>query len=165
MPEAKHKKTEGSPPTAEHACRKMVDRGWAGPYLRYINILPEEGVWLGSVLLLVRSERLGASRTPAQPPAESADRPTRPGDTQSHDITAEMVMWEADGKEQGQSTSQGVLLTEVEGWQAWRFGISLSLHRSQRPIAYHVAVGPVQTEQCVFWIPGGGQPMHWGYVC
>uniref|UniRef100_A0A1D2A293 PhoD-like phosphatase domain-containing protein n=2 Tax=Auxenochlorella protothecoides TaxID=3075 RepID=A0A1D2A293_AUXPR len=164
MPEAKHKKTEGSPPTAEHACRKMVDRGWAGPYLRYINILPEEGVWLGSVLLLVRSERLGASRTPAQPPAESADRPTRPGDTQSHDITAEMVMWEADGKEQGQSTSQGVLLTEVEGWQAWRFGISLSLHRSQRPIAYHVAVGPVQTEQCVFWIPGGGQPMHWGYT-
>lgn len=135
----------------EEACAAAIERGYAGPYLRYINILPEEKLWLGSVLLLVRGDRVQA---PAHDSAQGQDA----GDA------ASIRLWEVgqEGKEIGQS--QALLLTEVEGWQAWRFSISLPVGAEQRPVTYAVRVGGVQTQPSVFWVPGNDLPMHWGYT-
>ena len=140
--ETKHaskKVKDAKSPTGEVASIRMTEQGFAGPYLRYINIFPDKKEWQGSVLVLARSDRAG------QGPAR-------------------LSLEDVDHKTESLPEVEGLLLDEVEGWQAWRFSIRLPLRRRERPIAYTATVGPVSTGRHVFWVPGEDQPLHWGYT-
>lgn len=148
--------TKGEPgeatrsPTGEQASLKMKEQGFAGPYLRYINIFPEKKEWRGSALLLVRSERVGGWNT---------------GGAGSHDPPlTQLILEDVDNTSETIPEVTGILLDQMEGWQAWRFDIRLTLKRGERPIAYTLKVGPITTGRNVFWVPGHNQHMHWGYT-
>lgn len=71
--------------SASRACR---DQGYAGPYLRYVNILPETGEWLGSILFLNRASEGGGTAAPTLRVSRG-----KVGDARLLDTAAGWVFW------------------------------------------------------------------------
>jgi hypothetical protein len=153
---------------------------FAGPFLRYQNVVPGTNRWLGSLLFLTRSAQgaavNGGLAAQGDLAAAGASSPQpklllEGGFTAG---TASTATSQQDGNTglpsmAGSQSQPPTLLDACQGWQFWRFELDLELGPHQRPVHYSVEWGGGSdggggaTEPFTFWLPAAGQAFHAAY--
>lgn len=167
--------------------RPAETRSFIGPFLRFQSGTgPGDNSWTGSVLCLNRSQPAGpAAPTPAPPVAglEGANGAANGAAAAGHAAEAAALGVAANaavpqespvlnftdshggatGAGGGEQRLTAVQLDSCEGWAFWRFELAFTLTEWQRSVTYTITAGGQTTPVYTFWLPGAGQPMHWGY--
>lgn len=135
----------GPPPSTESASTVTRRQGIAGPYLRYINILPDSGVWLGSILVLLSC-----------PQPEGGDVTQLPAGTQAPAVSLSL-------RGEPAASPAPDLLDWVESWQFWRFDLEFPLGPQEQCFTYSVSHAHGTTAEFTVHLPAAQRPMHWAY--